>query len=85
MSACYLRQTITIIKMNCILYNVSYASFMIAYYIIFYLSLSFLKNSVNEIVWKKKRLDKMLVDYFLRKSYYDVAIDLVKESGIEVV
>ena len=85
MSACYLRQTITIIKMNCILYNVAYASFMIAYYIIFYLSLSFLKNSVNEIVWKKKRLDKMLVDYFLRKSYYDVAIDLVKESGIEVV
>ena len=34
--------------------------------------------------WKKQRLDRMLVDYFLRSGYYNTALDLAKSSGIEV-
>ena len=34
--------------------------------------------------WKKKRLDRMLVEYFLRAGYYNTAIKLAKHSGIEV-
>lgn len=35
--------------------------------------------------WKKKRLDRMLVEYFLRTGYYNTAIQLARHSGIEVV
>jgi len=35
--------------------------------------------------WRKKRLDRMLVEYFLRTGYYNTAIQLAKHSGIEVV
>ena len=34
--------------------------------------------------WKKKRLDRMLVEYFLRAGYYNTAIRLAKHSNIEV-
>ena len=34
--------------------------------------------------WKKKRLDRMLVEYFLRAGYYNTAIRLAKHSDIEV-
>lgn len=33
--------------------------------------------------WKKKRLDRMLVEYFLRTGYYNTAIRLANYSGIE--
>lgn len=33
--------------------------------------------------WRKKRLDRMLVEYFLRTGYYNTAIQLAKHSGIE--
>jgi macrophage erythroblast attacher len=33
--------------------------------------------------WKKKRLDRMLVDHFLRSGYYDSAINLALHSQIE--
>ncbi|XP_074641550.1 E3 ubiquitin-protein transferase MAEA-like isoform X1 [Tubulanus polymorphus] len=33
--------------------------------------------------WKKKRLDRMLVDYFLRSGFYSTALKLAKDSGIE--
>ncbi|XP_035672896.1 E3 ubiquitin-protein transferase MAEA-like [Branchiostoma floridae] len=35
------------------------------------------------IQWKKKRLDRMLVEHFLRCGYYNTAIKLAKHSGIE--
>jgi len=34
--------------------------------------------------WRKKRLDRMLVDHFLRSGYYNTAIKLAQHSGIEV-
>ena len=34
--------------------------------------------------WQKKRLDRMLVEYFLRSGYYTSAIKLAHQSGIEV-
>ncbi|XP_064630741.1 E3 ubiquitin-protein transferase MAEA-like [Lineus longissimus] len=33
--------------------------------------------------WKKKRLDRMLVDYFLRSGYYNTALKLAQDSSIE--
>ncbi|PFX25471.1 macrophage erythroblast attacher-like [Stylophora pistillata] len=36
-----------------------------------------------ELVWKKKRLDRMLVDHCLRSGYYETAIKLAKDSQIE--
>ncbi|ESO12961.1 hypothetical protein HELRODRAFT_62544 [Helobdella robusta] len=33
--------------------------------------------------WKRKRLDRMLVEYFLRSGYYNTALKLAKCSGIE--
>ncbi|GIY94923.1 e3 ubiquitin-protein transferase MAEA [Caerostris extrusa] len=33
--------------------------------------------------WKKKRLDRMLVDHFLRCGYYNTALKLAKHSNIE--
>ncbi|GAB6024914.1 hypothetical protein CHUAL_010019 [Chamberlinius hualienensis] len=35
------------------------------------------------ILWKKKRLDRMLVEYFLRSGYYETAIKLGRHSDIE--
>eukprot|EP00116_Pleurobrachia_bachei_P008326 sb/3468588/ len=37
-----------------------------------------------ESLWKKKRLNRILVDYFLRNSNYETAVQLVKATGIEV-
>ena len=34
--------------------------------------------------WKKKRIDRILVEYFLRAGYYNSAISLAKHSNIEV-
>jgi len=39
----------------------------------------------SEAIWRKKRLDKILVDYFLRNSHYETAIEMVKCGGIEDV
>lgn len=33
--------------------------------------------------WKKKRLDRMLVEHFLRSGYYNTALKLAKHSNIE--
>ncbi|XP_002741395.1 E3 ubiquitin-protein transferase MAEA-like [Saccoglossus kowalevskii] len=33
--------------------------------------------------WKKKRLDRMLVEYFLRAGFYDSALKLARHSDIE--
>lgn len=35
-------------------------------------------------LWQKKRLDRMLVDYFLRSGYYDTALKLAQHSDIQV-
>lgn len=35
-------------------------------------------------LWNKKRLDRMLVEYFLRAGYYNSAIKLAQHSDIEV-
>ena len=34
--------------------------------------------------WKKTRVDRMLVDHFLRAGHYSAAIRLAESSGIEV-
>ena len=34
--------------------------------------------------WRKRRLDRMLVDHFLRSGYYNTAIKLARHAGIEV-
>ncbi|XP_074598943.1 E3 ubiquitin-protein transferase Katazuke [Brevipalpus obovatus] len=39
------------------------------------------ETSVNQ--WKKRRLDRMLVEHFLRCGYYDTAIKLAVHSNIE--
>ncbi|XP_022080728.1 macrophage erythroblast attacher-like [Acanthaster planci] len=33
--------------------------------------------------WKKKRVDRMLVEYFLRAGYYDTAVKCARHSNIE--
>ena len=35
-------------------------------------------------LWQKTRLDRMLVEYFLRAGYYNTAIRLARHSNIEV-
>lgn len=40
------------------------------------------KSSV--ILWKKKRVDRMLVDHLLRAGYYETASKLAVEAHIEV-
>jgi macrophage erythroblast attacher len=40
------------------------------------------KSSV--LVWKKKRLDRMLVDHCLRQGFYETAKKLAVEADIEV-
>ncbi|CAD5116611.1 DgyrCDS5484 [Dimorphilus gyrociliatus] len=40
-------------------------------------------NSLSAEKWRKQRLDRMLVEYFLRAGYYDSAIELGKSSDIE--
>jgi len=49
-----------------------------------------LKENDNQVSmmaaqWRKKRLDRMLVDHFLRSGYYNTAIKLARHSGIEVL
>ena len=34
--------------------------------------------------WKKKRIDRMIVDHFLRSGLYNTAIAIAKNSEIEV-
>lgn len=38
----------------------------------------------EQVLWKKKRLDRMLVEYCLRMGYYDTALKLSSHSGIKV-
>jgi len=49
-----------------------------------------LKENDNQVSmmaaqWRKKRLDRMLVDHFLRSGYYNTAIKLARHSSIEVL
>ena len=39
----------------------------------------------STLVWKKKRLDRMLVDHLLRAGYYDTASSLATDAQIEVI
>ncbi|MEQ2213072.1 hypothetical protein XENOCAPTIV_009321 [Xenoophorus captivus] len=39
-------------------------------------------GSVN--LWKKKRMDRMMVEHLLRCGYYNTAVKLARQSGIEV-
>uniref|UniRef100_A0A674MY44 E3 ubiquitin-protein transferase MAEA n=1 Tax=Takifugu rubripes TaxID=31033 RepID=A0A674MY44_TAKRU len=39
-------------------------------------------SSVN--LWKKKRMDRMMVEHLLRCGYYNTAVKLARQSGIEV-
>lgn len=40
-------------------------------------------NDVAINVWKKKRLDRLLVDHLLRDGYYEAAAKLTKQAGLE--
>ena len=33
--------------------------------------------------WRRQRLDRMLVEHFLRQGFYDTAIQLAKAEGLE--
>lgn len=35
-------------------------------------------------VWKRKRMDRMMVEHLLRCGYYSTAVKLARQSGIEV-
>ena len=35
-------------------------------------------------VWKRKRMDRMMVEHLLRCGYYNTAVKLARQSGIEV-
>ncbi|MGH0150458.1 UNVERIFIED_CONTAM: hypothetical protein FKN15_053142 [Acipenser sinensis] len=35
-------------------------------------------------VWKKQRMDRMMVEHLLRCGYYSTAVKLARQSGIEV-
>lgn len=39
------------------------------------------QGSLNQ--WKRKRLDRMLVEYLLRNGYYSSALQLAQKSGLE--
>ena len=36
-------------------------------------------------LWKKKRMDRMMVEHLLRCGYYNTAVKLARQSGIEVL
>lgn len=38
-------------------------------------------GAVNQ--WRRKRLDRMVVEYFLRNGYYNAAITLAEKSEIK--
>ena len=38
----------------------------------------------EQVLWRKKRLDRMLVEYCLRLGYYDTALKLSTHSEIKV-
>ena len=42
------------------------------------------QNEKRLPLWQKTRLDRMLVEYFLRAGYYNTAIRLAQHSNIEV-
>lgn len=35
-------------------------------------------------MWKRKRMDRMMVEHLLRCGYYNTAVKLARQSGIEV-
>ena len=41
-------------------------------------------SDVNLMQWRKKRMDRMLVEHFLRGGYYNTAVKLATYSNIEV-
>ena len=41
------------------------------------------QSTVQEKQWRKVRLDRMLVEYFLRQGFYSTALELARSSGIE--
>jgi macrophage erythroblast attacher len=40
-------------------------------------------SSVAESQWRKTRVDRMLVEHFLRAGYYESAMGLAKQADIE--
>lgn len=39
----------------------------------------------RNIIWKKDRLDRMMIDYFLRSGYYDTAVKYAESSEVKAV
>ena len=35
-------------------------------------------------LWKRKRMDRMMVEHLLRCGYYNTAVKLARQSGVEV-
>ena len=42
------------------------------------------EHKSSAVMWKKKRLDRMLIDHFLRAGYYETAAKLARDADIEV-
>ena len=40
-------------------------------------------SPASEAQWRKTRVDRMLVEHFLRVGYYDTAVSLAKHFEIE--
>jgi len=41
------------------------------------------QTSAAYALWQRKRVDRMLVEHFLRSGYYDCAVRLAKAAGVE--
>lgn len=42
------------------------------------------KGDSGNLLWMKKRMERMLVEYFLHRGYYNAAATLARQAGIEV-
>ena len=40
-------------------------------------------DDVDKKIWNKTRLDRMLVEYLLRQGYYETALGLAENAGVE--
>lgn len=41
-------------------------------------------NEAGNLLWMKKRMERMLVEYFFHLGFYTTATELAKQTGIEV-
>lgn len=42
------------------------------------------KGDPGNLLWVKKRMERLLVEYFLHRGFYNAAAALAQQAGIEV-